>query len=215
MPKVVAVFLLLLAGCAVAPRVAPTPAEIGYRERGVASWYGKDFQGRKTSSGEVFDMYGLTAAHRTLPLGTLLQVKSEQTGKSVRVRVNDRGPFVSGRILDLSYGAAREIGMLGTGTAVVVLEVLGVEAASGRAAGPLPPFTLQVGAFEDYGNASRLQKDLEERFHLAGTIQTRETNRQRFFRVRVGRFSNEKEARKMAKILSESVRLMPFITRAD
>ena len=98
---------------------------IGYRERGVASWYGEEFQGRATASGERYDMHGLTAAHRTLPLGSVVAVRSMTTGRTVTVRVNDRGPFVRGRILDLSLGAARALGMVGTGTDDVELTVIG------------------------------------------------------------------------------------------
>ncbi|RKZ02237.1 septal ring lytic transglycosylase RlpA family protein [Candidatus Fermentibacteria bacterium] len=95
--------------------------------RGTASWYGLPFHGRKTASGETYDMNGLTCAHRTLPFGTILLVTNLGNGRSVRVRVTDRGPFVSGRIVDLSRGAAVALGMLDTGTAQVSLKVVGNE----------------------------------------------------------------------------------------
>ena len=91
---------------------------------GLASWYGEDFNGRLTASGEVYDMYQMTAAHKTLPLGTVVKVTNEENGKTVEVRINDRGPYVKGRIIDLSKTAAREIGIRETGTAQVKLEVL-------------------------------------------------------------------------------------------
>jgi len=108
-------------------RIPPesAPAREGeYRQVGVASWYGPGFNGRKTASGEIFDMYALTAAHRTLPFGTLVRVTRLDNGASVVVRINDRGPFKKDRIIDLSYQAALEIGLVSSGTALVELEVV-------------------------------------------------------------------------------------------
>jgi rare lipoprotein A len=98
----------------------------GYRERGLASWYGKDFHGRSTANGESYDMYGLTAAHKTLPIPTWVEVTHLDNGKRVIVKVNDRGPFVGGRIIDLSYAAAQALGMVNAGTARVEVRALGV-----------------------------------------------------------------------------------------
>ena len=122
-------------GCTSMPRyrrdTLPSPVKPGgrYVETGIASYYADDFHGKPTASGEIFDMHAMTAAHRTLPLGTVVKVKNRDNGKSVTVTINDRGPFVKGRIIDLSYGAARELNMIGTGTARVRIEVLkwGVE----------------------------------------------------------------------------------------
>lgn len=97
-----------------------------YRERGVASWYGKDFHGRSTANGETYDMYALTAAHKTLPIPTWVEVTNLANGRRVIVKVNDRGPFVDGRIIDLSYAAANELGMIKAGTARVEVRALGV-----------------------------------------------------------------------------------------
>jgi rare lipoprotein A len=97
----------------------PLPYARGYRERGLASWYGKKFHGRKTANGETYNMYGISAAHKTLPLGTYVTVKNLDNGKTLVVRINDRGPFVKGRIIDLSYGAAKKLGVVGPGTARV------------------------------------------------------------------------------------------------
>ena len=118
-------FLLLIWGCTAAPRyqAGPRPAQ-GFRREGTASYYGPKFHGRKTSSGEVFDMYALTAAHNTLPFGTLVEVTNLENDLSVVVRINDRGPFMKNRIIDLSYEAARRIGMVGPGTAKVRLEIV-------------------------------------------------------------------------------------------
>jgi rare lipoprotein A len=207
--------LMLLPACAAIPRRG-VPPEIGYRERGVASWYGPDFHGKRTSSGEIYNMYGLTAAHRTLPLGTWLLVRSEIDGKSVRVRVNDRGPFVSGRILDLSYGAAKTIGMIGSGTAVVDLEVIGFEPIGrGRRERRMAPFTLQIGAFEVPGNAARLKSELAERYSMPVTILKHETNSRVYYRVRMGAFASEEAARRMARTLSKSEQFTPLVTRAE
>jgi rare lipoprotein A len=117
--------LALLAGCA---RVVPTgpsaPSVAGGEEVGMASWYGSGHQGRRTASGEVFDMNQLTAAHRTLPFGTRVLVTNRDTSQSAEVRINDRGPFVKGRILDVSYAAARLLGAVGPGTIPVRVRVL-------------------------------------------------------------------------------------------
>ncbi len=99
----------------------------GYKERGVASWYGKKFHGRLTSSGEPYDMYGMSAAHRTLPLPAYVRVRNLNNGRSAIVRVNDRGPFLHNRLIDLSYAAAAKLGIVGTGTGLVEVEVVGPE----------------------------------------------------------------------------------------
>ncbi len=109
----------------------PIPSSIGYVEKGVASWYGEPFHGRPTSSGEIYDMYGDTAAHKTLPMNTMLLVKNLDNGRSTLVRINDRGPFVETRIIDLTYTKARELGMLSRGTAHV--KIIAMQAGS-----PLP-----------------------------------------------------------------------------
>ena len=131
----------------------------GAVQRGVASWYGADFHGKRTASGEIYDMHDMTAAHRELPLGSEVEVRNLENGKSVRVEITDRGPFAKGRIIDMSYAAAKDLGMLKNGTAKVELQILKL----GR--GPSGPntttrFTVQVGAFREKGNALNLQRDL-------------------------------------------------------
>lgn len=96
----------------------------GYYEVGIASWYGPGFHGKRTASGEIYDMYGISAAHRTLPFGMIVKVVDLETGRSVVVRINDRGPFIEGRIIDLSYGAAKELGMVEKGLAKVGLKIV-------------------------------------------------------------------------------------------
>lgn len=98
--------------------------EVGYNQTGTASWYGKQHHGKKTANGERFNMYGFTAAHRTLPLGCMIRVTNKDNGKSVVVKVNDRGPFVGNRMLDLSYASAKALGFVDDGTAKVNIEVL-------------------------------------------------------------------------------------------
>src|SRR5215470_3457913 len=114
-----------------------TPPVVGGRQEGIASWYGPGFHGNRTANGEIYDQYELTAAHPSLALGSRVMVTSLANGRSVEVRINDRGPFVDGRIIDLSYAAARVIGMIGPGTMPVRIQVLGepVELASRRPAG--------------------------------------------------------------------------------
>jgi len=123
--KILFLLGLLFMACSSHPRyqAGPRPAQ-GVRREGMASYYGPKFHGRKTSSGEVFDMYALTAAHNTLPFGTLVKVTNLENDLSVVVRINDRGPFMKNRIIDLSYEAARRIGMLSPGTAKVRLEIV-------------------------------------------------------------------------------------------
>ena len=116
------VLVVVLQACSLMRPV--TPPVVGGRQEGIASWYGPGFHGRRTANGEVYDQYELTAAHQTLPLGTRIMVTSLTNGRAVEVRVNDRGPFVGGRVVDLSYAAASVIGMVGPGIMPVRLEVL-------------------------------------------------------------------------------------------
>jgi len=120
---VIALFCLILAACSSTPK-SGTPVSIGHTESGVASFYGNEFQSRKTSNGEIFDQGKLTAAHRTLPFGTKVRVVNAQNGKSVIVRVNDRGPFAKGRIIDLSASAFKSIASLNAGVINVKIEVV-------------------------------------------------------------------------------------------
>src|SRR6266545_8287567 len=132
------VVLLLLGACTRAiVTTPPVPARLGTEETGLASWYGAPHHGRPTASGEVYDMRDLTAAHRTLPLGTRLMVTNLDNGQVVEVRVNDRGPFVQGRILDLSYGAARLIGAIGSGVIPVRLRVIALPGDAPTGTGPV------------------------------------------------------------------------------
>ncbi len=161
---------------------------IRYREVGLASWYGEEYHGRRTANGEVYDMYALTAAHRTLPFHTRVRVTNLENGRKAEFRVNDRGPFISGRIIDLSYSGARAMEMLSGGTAKVSVEAVGF-------AGGQPPsfegiFAIQVGAFAEKENATRFQGELEKKYPNVHMILW-ESNLKRLYRVRLGAFRTE------------------------
>jgi rare lipoprotein A len=115
-----------LAACTTAARARTVPVTLGQEESGLASWYGHPYHGRRTASGEVYDMARMTAAHRTFPFGTRVLVTSLETGRSVEVRINDRGPFADGRIIDVSYAAARVLGLVGPGVVRVRVRVIAV-----------------------------------------------------------------------------------------
>ena len=148
----------------------------GFRQRGIASWYGPGFHGKRTSSGEAYDMYAMTAAHKTLPLPSWVRVTNLDNGRQVVVKVNDRGPFHPGRIIDLSYTAAWKLGMLGRGTAPVEIEVVTPDDPPTRPAQAAPkPATpggvVQVGAFTEARNARSLKRRLERRLAIPVRIQ--------------------------------------------
>jgi rare lipoprotein A len=173
---VILALLLAAAACARLPRARQEAVEVG-----VASWYGEEFHGRPTSSREVFDMNDMTAAHRSLPFGTHVMVTNLDNGRSVVVRINDRGPFVRGRIIDLSYAAARVLGLVGPGTARVRLEALrGVREPAARPA----TIWLQVGAFTVQENAYALKKRLD-RTYPGVTVTTFKTGGGTYYRVRL------------------------------
>lgn len=193
--------LLAQAGCSrPAPHVLKVPAVISAQryQVGLASWYGPGFHGRRTSSGEIFNMYELTAAHLTLPLGTSVMVTRPDNGRSVNVRVNDRGPFVEGRIVDLSYAAARVLNMEQDGLAQVRLEVLDQPLVTTH----LPQhYTVQVGSFIYYRNATNLKSELERKFNNV-FIDPYSTPSDRYYRVRVGTFRSREEAMGAAQSLA-------------
>jgi|Deesub1362B_J571_1020462.scaffolds.fasta_scaffold00006_286 rare lipoprotein A len=182
-------------------------------QTGLASWYGADFHGRPTSSKEIFNMYDLTAAHRTLPFGTRVMVINLKNGKSVVVRINDRGPFVRGRIIDLSYAAARAIDMVKDGVVPVRLEILemgrGEKAAVVREMKPRPTseiggkLAVQVGAFINRANAERLTAELRQRSFKNVMIVTYKTRQAVYYRVRIP-CRNRQEAEKVANRLIQA-----------
>src|SRR5258708_4306055 len=164
---------------------------------GLASWYGYPYHGRKTASGEVYDMNQLTAAHRTLAMGTRVEVTNRTNGKQVEVRINDRGPFVEGRVIDLSFAAARQIQMIGPGMVMVSLRRLESPPAPVGAApdSKLTRFGVQVGAFREKDNAARLQGAIAHR-HAPVTIAQSEDRG--LYRVLVGAEPAEASAQTLA-----------------
>jgi len=177
----------------------------GYVERGIASWYGTKFHGRRTSSGEPYDMYKMTAAHKTLPLPSYVQVTNLRNGRRVVVRVNDRGPFHDNRIIDLSYAAARKLGMIGQGTALV--EVRAIDSAHPvtrvATARPRPDlrFHIQVGAFRDRHNAERLQSRLARLLQVGVAIRRSLLEGRPLYRVQLGPLSSVDASDRLVRVL--------------
>jgi rare lipoprotein A len=194
----------------------------GYRERGIASWYGTKFHGHRTSSGETYDMYQMSAAHKSLPLPTYARVTNLHNSKSVIVKINDRGPFHDNRLIDLSYAAAARLGILGKGTGLV--EVTAIDPANhqqaplktriaasqpklaGKPAQPShePSLYLQLGAFLSRSNAERLESRLSG-INLPGKLlisESKDRQRQPIYRVRIGPLANVKSADRLTQLLA-------------
>lgn len=191
-----------------APRPLPPAIPGAYVEEGLASWYGIPFHGRRAANGEIYDMYKLTAAHRTLPFESLVRVTNMKNGRKTEVRINDRGPFVENRIIDLSLGAARELDMVVMGVVPVRLELL---------AGESPTegnFTVQVGAFLVRENADRLRQRLEQRYQPIFIVEY-DSPTGLFYRVRVGRVPGQEAARQLADQLGSEEGVVPFVVRLD
>ena len=180
---------------------------------GKASWYGRKFHGRKTANGEIYDMYAISAAHKTLPIGTYVRVHNIDNKKKVVVRINDRGPFVCGRIIDLSYAAAKKIGIVGPGTAKVKIVALGVsevsEPKTDKCRTYVPVnydtgnFTFQVGSFCDRQNAERFREKLAQKYRNAH-ITTYDGRDAIYYRVRLGKCSNLEQAAEYEKKLNKN-----------
>jgi rare lipoprotein A len=168
------------------------PSANGYHASGIASWYGTKFHTKRTSSGEKYDMYALTAAHKTLPLPTYIRVKNLDNGKSAVIKVNDRGPFHPGRILDLSYGAANKLGIFPKGTANVEIEAITKKKNYAH-------YYLQVGAFESGVLAEKLKEDIEQ--YSPNMVFITEANDK--FLVRVGPFVNKKMSDNLKRLLNK------------
>jgi rare lipoprotein A len=189
----------------------PVSSVADYKEKGVCSWYGPDFHGKPTSSGELYDQFGYTAAHRLLPFNTQIRVKNTSNNKEILVRINDRGPFLKDRILDLSYSGAKELGILGPGTALIELEALGVLEEieeNGKKEIRLVQqvdfqkgdFSVQIGAFKDLQNALMLKESIKKEYpqvEVSETVRSGET----FFRVRLVHCPELQEAIRLQKQL--------------
>jgi rare lipoprotein A len=211
MAVVLLLFLGHLAGCAgTAPRSAGFPSgyPVGYHERGMASWYGPGFDGRRTASGERFDMRQMTAAHRTLPFGSILQVRSLMNDRRVTVRINDRGPFSRGRVLDLSQGAASQLGMMGQGTHQVELNVIAYHGGSDE----IGALWIQVASYGDRGLAQAFMTKLNESYREVRLVVIDLPSGTRY-RVQVGRFTTEQEAAAMARRIDRQFQVESLVIR--
>ena len=202
----------------------PATSLRAYRERGLASWYGRKFHAQRTATGEPYDMYAMTAAHPTLPLPSYARVTNLANGKSVVVRVNDRGPFHSGRIIDLSYAAAHRLGIAQKGSGEVEVESILPVAAPPQLAGPLPPvaasetapaaalpigqeaggYVAQLGAFANYANAQEFVGRLANQTGTLG-VQPRVRQDSGLYRVYVGPYTTREEARRAADRLRDAL----------
>jgi len=212
-----AAVVILLAGIAVQgckaspPHIDRFPGyPIGFVERGEASWYGPGFHGNKTANGERYDMHKLTAAHRTLPLGSIAVVRSLTSGRQVTVRINDRGPFARGRVLDLSLAGAKAIGMTGKGTDRIELQVVSYA----RRPGGMGVLRIQIGAFSDLANARALLAQAQREF-AGGRITQVDLPEGRRYRVQIGQFMTEAEAEAASARLDRTLNLQSFIMRDD
>ena len=190
----------------------------GYRKKGIASWYGKKFHGHRTSSGETYDMYAMTAAHKTLPLPTYVRVTHLENGKSVIVKINDRGPFHDNRIIDLSYSAAKKLGVTAKGTGAV--EVVAIDPETYQKKEPYKPnvnrpsalstypaksnykLYIQVGAFADQQNANKLRKRLSRMFKQQ-QIHSDFASEKNIYRVRIGPLASVAVADKLSIYLND------------
>ena len=192
-------------------RYTPIPSAKGFIQTGKASWYGRKFHGRKTSNGETYNMYAMTAAHKTLPMNTWVSVHNMENNKKIVVRVNDRGPFVYGRIIDLSYTGAKRLGIVGPGTARVRVTALGEAVSySKKTHDPVRfkpvdyykgNFTVQVGAFKVRDNAEKYRYKLSKSYKNAH-ISLFTDDRGTFYRVRIGRLGNLNDAVRFSEQLT-------------
>lgn len=201
----ITLLVLLIFSCAPGPPRVVHPPDTDVV---TASWYGSKFHGRLTASGEKYNMYAFTCAHKAFPFGTRLRVRYLKTGKTVNVTVNDRGPFVRGRDLDLSYAAAKEIGLIAKGVGKVKIWHLGRDMRYQRRLEPsgaishTGPFTIQVGSFTNESNARRLSQGLKLRYKKVYITTTHRDGRT-FYRVRIGSFKSKDRAYLFAKRLAD------------
>jgi len=194
-------------------RYEPLQSHEKFVQTGVASWYGKDFHGRKTSSGEKYNMFAMTAAHKTLPLGVFVKVHHIRNGKETIVRVNDRGPFVKGRIIDLSYAAAKKLGIDVTGTGFVKIEALGYRqdgvTTNGKSEYEEPAtyssgnFTVQIGSFQEHENAQRLSDEIKTLYGYS-VVRPFQNNGKLFYRVYAGKYTTLDAAEAAEKEFTEN-----------
>jgi rare lipoprotein A len=203
-------------------RYEPLQCHEGFIQTGVASWYGADFHGKTTSNGERYDMNAMTAAHKTLPLGVYVKVHNKDNGRDAIVRVNDRGPFVKGRIIDLSYAAAKKLGVDEAGTAFVRIEALGYQQeGTGGTGGYKEPatydsgnYTVQVGSFKEHANAQRLSEAMKKLFGFSDMHLTN-VNGDLFYRVYAGKYTSLRAAETAEKNFAEHGYPGSFVVSLD
>lgn len=168
-------------------------------ENGISSWYGPNFHGKLTANGEIYDMNGITAAHRTLPFGTILLVENLDNGKTVQVRINDRGPYAKDRIIDLSKGAAERVDMIGPGTARVRLYLLKGDLENSRITDiKVPTYTVQLGSYKKRSQAEKQTADIK-----GSRIEEINASGGTFFRVYYGTYTDPEDARKEMQRLND------------
>ena len=214
-------------------RYVPDTSGQPYRKRGIASWYGRKFHGNPTSNGERYDMFAMTAAHTTLPIPSYVRVTRVSNGQSVVVRVNDRGPFLHSRVIDLSYAAAHRLGMVQAGSAEVVVELImpeqiragtwrsgGATVASNPAPRPvsLPstadsngPMFVQIGAFRDQANAQSLATQAAGRIPVNAPVEV-DAGPDQVYRVRVGPFNSREAAERAANPIGQALGVSPSLS---
>ena len=185
-------------------RYYPLSSSDGYVQRGVASWYGRDFHGKKTANGETYDMYAMTCAHKVLPMNTYLRITNEANGKVATVRVNDRGPFVGTRIVDLSYSAAKALDVVGPGTARVRLEAVGVAGQKTRSVAKAladENYYVQVGAFTSRANADKMVGKMRAEGYAGSRVTRALVGGTTFWRVQAGAFKGMDHANRVHAVL--------------
>lgn len=204
--KAIHLLLLLISGLAFAAAgcggkkvKTAAPPKIGSTETGVASWYGHPYHGRRAANGEVYDMEKLTAAHRTYPFDTWVRVKNLSNDRTVDVRIQDRGPFIRGRIIDLSHAAAREIALIGPGITKVRLTVIAPPKDAGMQA---ELFAVQAGAFRDHARALALSDEMRQRFGIARVVERGADPP--MYRVLVGEYETQEQAEAAASQIRSS-----------
>jgi len=187
-------------------RYYPLKSAAGYDEVGKASWYGQDFHGKKTANGQIYNMYGVSAAHKTLPLGTQVRVTNLENNRSVILVINDRGPFVHGRIIDLSYGAAKELDTIERGVAKVRITAIGSLSHTRTASAPttaIKYYHVRVGAFSDLANAERTHRRLIANGFKDANITTEDRNGRPLHIVQAGSFTSRDKAEQVQESLKD------------
>ena len=170
----------------------PLSSPVGYREKGIASWYGKKFHGRRTSSGETYNMYAMTAAHKTLPLPTYVEVTNLKNNRKVIVKVNDRGPFIDGRIIDLSYTAAKELDLIGPGTGPVLVEAITPWITTSLSKVDYN-YLISTGVFSSRDNADKLTKKLKRSGFKKAHIRSKNVSGSTMYQVLVGPYQSSEK----------------------